>query len=1526
MNKKIINIFKVCICYMSLSLSLYANAKNNNLAQYNANESELEISLTSVAPIENGPVLTKKMGYLPISYKNVTEVELELLWLNKPGKVISQRDWSTQGGKLSEYQIERVINDLQSVWLERFKLENPKQNIEHSARLALPSNIKDGWYIARIRNTAKLQSEYFPIHVSSLGLQIRRHNQSKLSYLKAFDLNTGEELQDVKLKVFYDGAEINSYDNINQPLQLNRGVLVASYQDQLAILNISDRAADLNDFERISGPKFQHHKVYSWSTKDLYRPNETIELRALLRNHDGTLALEQPLHVTLLNPYQSKVKQQRIEATTHGFYEWKTKLSDSIGRWRVEFRTSENSPVIDTFYFQVQEFKPEKVSITGDVSNKVVIANDPNQLKLNVKYLFGANATGNTVVTSVRFSQQSKLWDKYSQYKVGLDDNQPGAYTTKRLSQQTIDQNGDAVIELPTDFGSHVAPVKASVDVEILENGNTLARKSFGYIILPNDDAFIALRPVNTSPEYGESIHFKAGIITPINQHLKEATVNLDIYSYRGNYSWHYIENQGWEKTKHENPWVYHDTVTQAVSGITDVKFNLDKGHFKVLASIDTDASDVNVNNTEYEFYNSWYDNDTGNRPGKLETKLDKSTYELNAKALLSIHIPQAGRVNIALTSQEVLWEKNLGLVEAGKQVIEIPVEHDRTDLFLTTSLMVATQGQPIQQSIDIVPLKINRDDNKLAVQLETKNPPRPNKPLTIDLNVSGLKGKGHAVISMVDKGVTNISGYTINNPFDHFYQQNGYPFSLKGNLYNQYGHLYSNFAEAKFGSDVGVSYRKQLNRSASQLLEVKSLSIISKLIELDENGQATVSLDIPDYNGEVDLVAIAFDDNNFGHYQKDLAIFAPLVAELYLPNNLVIGDKTSLSVVIHNMDDAQQAIDYQVQLPTGLTASLTTGSVTLNKGEKASNQINFDVTKTLLNRIDDVISIGLKASFVDPNLAAESQHRTWKVPVQHPTGVQQTRKQIEIVEPNQSFSLNTALFSGLEAPKQHLLISTKPELNLNVISGSLLQYPYGCTEQTTSKAWVWLLQHPQIKDKISNKLNDETIEDVLASATNIINKRRSYSGAYGLWSKHSEDPWITSYVADFLLTLKEQYPAIYKDAWNPKTNAKLKSYVKKADKTSKDLAVAAYAAYLLAKQGRIPRGELLLLHEEFESTADSNYTPAHMKMLATLSPQSSSEEKQINSLSQAYIASAFAHVGDVSKAIELMDSIKFVRSDKYIGDYGSAIRDRSLIASLMLELSKKYQNFNTLYANWFLDVYLQQHQQSYLSTQDKIALLKADNYQPTNTHFMISDDHSGKSFTGENNLNLVEQSHGELINNNDFPLYFDATVNGYSAVGLDKESNIYASTTKQYYYQDGSPYLGEAVSVGTRLYVVGTFSVSETIKQGMLVDKVPAGFEVDNPALSGTLNYNHIEPKDKDGIVIKHLNKFDLIEHRNDRFVIADHFYKNNRYAFIYSIKAQNSGLYQVPPMYIESMYQPQKHVISYPQFKQISIIDNAQ
>jgi uncharacterized protein YfaS (alpha-2-macroglobulin family) len=403
-------------------------------------------------------------------------------------------------------------------------------------------------------------------------------------------------------------------------------------------------------------------------------------------------------------------------------------------------------------------------------------------------------------------------------------------------------------------------------------------------------------------------------------------------------------------------------------------------------------------------------------------------------------------------------------------------------------------------------------------------------------------------------------------------------------------------------------------------------------------------------------------------------------------------------------------------------------------------------------------------------------------------------------------------------------------------------------------------------------------------------------SGAFGIWGQADGDMWLTSFVADFLTRAKETGYAVPQRSFAQSLD-RLANYISYAQDFERGGEARAYALYVLARNGRAPIGELRYY---VDTKLDSFATP----------------------LAQAQLGAALAMMGDRPRAERALQAALRVVAEHDPGttrrDYGSAMRDRAALITLAVESSvakAEVPRLVELVAKGY-------SAQAYTSTQEQAWMLLAAHALAQEAKGMTLGV-NGQPHQGElvRALTPQELQTGPLAISNagDAPVGAVISVIG-AALTPEPPISKGFSIERSYYTLDGKKVdlasatggLGK-LEQNDRLVVVLKVDATDTGGRVLLVDRLPAGLEIENPRL--------VDSGDSRSLAwLKTSATPQHTEFRDDRFVAAFDFFGGSRgrgsesvepvssAMVAYIVRAVTPGSFVHPAATVEDMYRPSR------------------
>ena len=400
--------------------------------------------------------------------------------------------------------------------------------------------------------------------------------------------------------------------------------------------------------------------------------------------------------------------------------------------------------------------------------------------------------------------------------------------------------------------------------------------------------------------------------------------------------------------------------------------------------------------------------------------------------------------------------------------------------------------------------------------------------------------------------------------------------------------------------------------------------------------------------------------------------------------------------------------------------------------------------------------------------------------------------------------------------------------------------------------------------------------------------RARAARSACGPPTENNDDPWLDAFVTDFLTRARERNFVVPQQAFDQALD-RLRNEVVNAPEPSKDNAAAlAYALYVLARNGRPVIGDLRYLSDA--------------KLDAFPSP-----------LGKAQLAAALAMLGDRARAGKAfgaaLAALDAERDDGVSrADYGSRLRDAAAVLALVAEarLGGEIEGDAIARAGDVLDQ--ARAQRSFTSTQENnwmaLAAEALADHEAASKFSIDGQPVKGALYRRFSGASLADSSIA-VANAGETPAQLVVSVSGAPVEPDPAIAHGYA-IERTFYKLDGTK-VDSLQSIAQNERVVVSLKVTEAqarYARLLVVDRLPAGLEIDNPALVDGGSVEAFAWLTKD-VEPTHT------EYRDDRFVAAfDR--ADGQSAFItmaYIVRAVAPGHYVYPPATAEDMYDPERY-----------------
>ncbi len=1444
---------------------------------------------------------------LPISAVNVDEVNIDFFRVDAaylPRFLAEYRPGSGMGN----WELEQITKRAKRVFSGRYALElDPNRRETRLINVKEPQLAEAGVYFAVMSPLGnydwRKETTYFA--VSDMGLSARRYRDRLEVFVSS--LATADPLKDVQLSLLDEKGnrlQVHATDNRGHrrfdQVQGAR-LLLAEQGKHLAVLRLDGAALDLSTFDLGTQP-WQAQQLYLFSGRDLYRPGERLDSEILLKGQDGQLLPGMAVELEVKQPDGQLLEQKRLLPDNLGaaHYGLRLPMDAPLGRWTINLKTAAGSRF--EWPFLVEEFLPErlKLQLGKGPDGEVTDLDAALTLPLRGDYLYGAPASATRAKAEVKISRATMPFTRWQEFTLGdvLLGEQAKALDPVNL---TLNEQGQGTVSLADELDGvrALGPLEVVYRVSLSEPGGRAVNRSRTQYGWPEGSQWPALKAdfVADRVEGGRPLPFQILNLDKQGQPVAgEVKVRL-INEYR-DYYWHYADGEGWKYEFNSQPYLEQEQTLQLDGkGPTSLSLTLAAGWYRL--EVENSQGHQSSLRLEIGSY-AWGGGGEQARPDKIAITLDKRAYQAGDKAKVTLVAPRPGKGLLLVEDGDGLrwWQrielKAEGSEKEGRGEFEIPVSPEwlRHDLHISAQIAApdsdskpasSQQGQSLR-SVGLVPLTLDRESRRLPLTLSAPDMAVPLTRLEVTAT-STPNSQGRVVLAAVDRGVLNISDYRPLDPFEIFFGRKRFA----QDLFDNYGQVIppqdGKLARLNYGGDAPT-----LKKGGALESRVEIAALWSGEVSFDEQGKALIPLELPNFNGELALMALAWNEQQVGQAERAVKVVAPLVAEIGWPRFGARGDETRALVQLRNMSGEDQTLSLDWTLNGGLKANGNLPStLALKNGEEQWLTLPLTVTGA-----SGVARLQLAASGKDIAIS-----RDWSLPLRSPWPAQ-TRQRYQMLVPGQQMSFAPDELAGLDgANLQGLLsLSGTPPWDPAAQWQALADYPYACLEQTLSRAWPYLLTTAEERKswskglpKADKPLSEAELQRALLQR---LQRLQLPSGGFGLWDGRSdEEQWLTAYAADYLLARQEAGDAV-PEAMLSQALKRLQSYLtdsqygerwSSAPEHSR-LAYQAYSAYVLARVGKAPLATLRLIWEQQADHARSGLPLLHLSL-------------------------AFSAMGDEQNSARALDrALTTERGDGYLGDYGSALRDQALELSLLRRHKLAEDRWPALSAQ-VADTLA--HRQ-WLSTQERLALLRLAQADPAaGWQARITSSSGTQPVAGDTSLQLGAPealAASTVTNEGKGSLYVQRTLIGYPEQAPARLSQG-ISVTRSWFNADGQRFDPARVRVGDLVVVRLNVSSGSAVPDALLVEMLPAGFELENPALGNSIKLEDLSIEGKPAWQSEWNHYLKHQEYRDDRYTAALDLSAGSNQQLVYLMRAVTPGHYRVPPTQVEDMYRPELRAV---------------
>ncbi len=1291
--------------------------------------------------------------------------------------------------------------------------------------------------------------------------------------------------------------------------------IVARRGSDLTYLKFDELEAEVQE-ARIAGEPYRGEKKYRaaiYSDRGVYRPGETAHLAAIVREQSNLAPPEgMPVLAKLIDPQGKIIHKRSLPINGAGYLDADFSFPAFAKTGRYELRLSVADRDIGQYRFQVEEFVPERMQVEVAAAEPEYRLGEEIRLDVTSRYLFGGVPANHRVEIRCELEPGNFEPPENSNYHYGvwLPEDQPLRPLELGTITAELDDNGAGTFACPGGgtAGSRPSfrgPAKLVVDAAVFESGS--GRTTVGRTEAPihPERFYLGLRTGTTKVDVGNDLVVEGVVVDWRGQPTADAaTVKVELIRLESEYGWYFDEERGHETYRRYRRPVLEEAVEAVV---TDGKFravyrpSTPGQGFLVRATAGDARTELELEGGGYWYY--WEPRETAvdqtprpGRPAWLALTVPDQV-EVGERFPVRFKAPYRGRVLLTAETDEILKSEWME-VDAGDTVWFYELEDFAPNVYLTAFLVKDPHLESPQAflpdrafgvvSARVVPLEFSHE-----LTLEAPSEVRSSSTLTVTLDLGKSRdqdGPTYATVAAVDEGILSLTRFESPDPFTSIFTRR----ALGVETFETVGWTLlvppAGPTDVSGGDGAGDLGRVQ---------PVKPVALWSGLVEVPESGKVDVTFEVPQYRGELRVMAVTAGRKRMGRADASVTVRDPLVVQSTLPRFLTRGDDLRIPVMITNLSGAQRDVEVELESEAldvpGLELPPDAGSpVEIVGARRQTLSLDHGESGTAVFRARALAPTGAAHLTVTARAGDLVSVEETDVPLLPAGPKSRVTQRIELEEGVSDLTRHLDGWVAL-SERSTFWVTTNPYGESFDHLKHLVRYPYGCIEQTVSSTRPLLFLGSFINGIDPTILEGGTIEDRAMRGIERLLSMQTPSGGFSYWPGAQQPVhWGTANATHLLLDAQKLgYPVPQEriDEALSWMERQIGSFYEAGRDDGYGRGAEPYVHYVLAlaERGRKARIE---------------------KLLTQLPKDSRRSDRENRFMLQA----ALYNAGDHRYESQLKNPDLSPITDYRLNDWSfySDRRMRGFMLSAVVDLFGRDPAAEPL-ANLVAES-IRGRRSGWYTTQELVWTLTglgkyletgASDFDPPVLRAdgrKISPQHQERD-TSSRTWSLARASeYGELTlevpKKGAGKLYLILSSEGVREVPDWRTGGEGLRLARRYLDAAGKPV--DSYKLGDLVYVELTVKNTspERIANIALVDRVPAGWEIENPRLGRDGSIGWINQQT--------LWQADHMDLRDDRLEIFGHLERNQARQVVYAVRAVTAGTFTVPPVEAEAMYDP--------------------
>lgn len=928
--------------------------------------------------------------------------------------------------------------------------------------------LQEGVYLLTAAGGAKEARVIFSVTRLSL---ISKIDQSQLIVFTQ-DRKTGQILSDVRLRLLKNDTVVA--DGLTD----SQGIWVKSAlekQEMTVLAQSGKEYAFMNIYPYYSGAAF-NLDAFLYTERPLYKPGQRVYFKALLREKLSSGYIAPPAGEkvkAVLTDYRENIYAscELVSDQFGNVTSWfDLPISLEEGTYLIQLTWKENDffRMVSIENYEKPAFEATAKPVKATYANREEVT-----VQLHASYYSGQPLTPGTFHYQI-YRYPVYYWQTNMQ--------------TEMIEENTgvLDEKGEAEVKFVPEVKDNAYWYE--IQIGVFDAASRGVEKIARVKVLMGDYAFL-LQSDRYFVEVNQDLHYTVEARDAMDQKVDVGKVYATIYELNWN-----KEKKDWDESSVK---LFSFAVSSGQAGID---FSMDKAGFYrlVCESQDSKGNKITASDTFYVTGAGLYLPATG-----VELHLDKKEYRVGETAKVLVVPPVTEKFPHLISIEgEKIYEYEVKADTTGPYEISIPITKDAI-MGYYFSLATFFKGSYYNETVQIPVIP----EKELSVEISTdKDRYRPQEKGKLKIKISGADLQPRRCdfsLAIVDQAIFDISYQWWERIYDHYYQ------NFYNKVYTQSSWYEYFYGQGEYVQNTKPQFKGDGRGGAAEPVVRKyfpdTLLWFPNLMT-NEQGEAEVEFTCPDSLSSWRVEVRANTPDEFGESVMNFKTSSPFAFRVELPSYLTQGDSIQTQMTLWN-EFPRQKVTLEAQSSPELSIGVFPAEVEIDPNQNLVIPVNFQA-----------MSEGTPwlRMYARGELASDAIEVTQSI---KPRGVEINQYSSAFVSgggASLNFEYHPDIFTGI--PQTEVILYQ----NLNSVFYRFMEkmynYPYGCTEQTSSRM-ISLVSLPLPEQFDWSKHAPREIQEGIYQLYAL----QHYDGGWGWWQNDDSNVFNTAHALLALVLAREK-------------------------------------------------------------------------------------------------------------------------------------------------------------------------------------------------------------------------------------------------------------------------------------------------------------------------------------------------------------------------------------------------------------------